>query len=94
MGINLHILEHEGIVSNSQGLAAGSGHMPENYFPGSNIRKPLLIGIAGHLRIKICEDCRTLIILGMIGVVDIKIFNGDPFWHITDVTEIMLTEYA
>jgi len=27
----------------------------------------------------------------MIGVVDVKIFNGDPIWHITGVAKIMLT---
>ncbi len=27
----------------------------------------------------------------MIRVVDMKIFNGDPFWHVTGVAEIMLT---
>ena len=27
----------------------------------------------------------------MIGVVDMEILNGDPFWHIAGIAEIMLT---
>ena len=89
--VYLHFLEHERIVTDSQGLAAGSFHIPENDFPGPHIGKLLLVGIAGHFRIEIGENSRTLIILRMIGIVDLKIFNGDPFRHITCVAKIMLT---
>src|SRR5690606_621851 len=72
-------------------LAAGSGHISENDFLGFDIGKLLLVGIVGHLWIEICENSRPLVIFRMIGVVDFKIFNGDPFRHITGVAEIMLT---
>ena len=86
----LHILEHERVVAESQVLAAGGGHIPENDFPGSDIGKLLLVGIVGHLRIEICKNGRTLVILRMIGVIDMKGFDGDPFRHVTGVAEIML----
>ena len=41
--------------------------------------------------IEICENSRPLVIIRMIRVIDMKIFNGDPFRHITGVAEIMLT---
>ena len=52
-GVHLHILEHEWVIAEPQGLAAGSGHIPENDFPGSDIGKLLLVGIVGHLWIEI-----------------------------------------
>jgi hypothetical protein len=91
IGVYLHILEHERVVAEPQGLATSGGHIPQNNFPGSKIGKLLLIGIVGHLRIEICENSRPLVILRMIGVVDIKIVNGDPFRHMTGVAEVMLT---
>ena len=90
IGVYLHILEHERFVAESQVLAAGGGNIPENDFPGSDIGKLLLVRILGHLWIDICKNCGTLVILRMIGVIDMKVFNGDPFWHITGVAEIML----
>ncbi len=84
-------IDDEWIVTEPQGFAAGSGHIPENDFPGSDIGKLLLVGFVGHLWIEICKNSRTLVILRMIGVVDAKIFNCDPFRHITGVAEIMLT---
>ena len=53
MDVYLHILEHERILTDSQGLAAGSGHIPENDFPGSDIGKLLLVGIVSHLWIEV-----------------------------------------
>ena len=91
IGVYLHILEHERIVTESQGYATCGGHIPENDFPGSDIGKLLHVGIVGHIRIEICKNSWPLVILRMIGVVDIKIFNGNPFRHITGVAEIMLT---
>ena len=90
IGVYLHILEHERVVTEPQSLAAGSGYIPENDFPGSDIGKLLLIGIVGHLWIEICENSRPLVVLRMIGVIDMKGFDGDPFRHITGVAEIML----
>jgi len=90
IGVYLHILEQKRVVTEPQGLAAGSGHIPENDFPGSDIWKLLLVGIVGHLWIEICKNGGTLVILRMIGVIDMKGFDGDPFRHITGVAEIML----
>ena len=90
IGVYLHILEHERVVTESQGLAAGNGHVPENDFPGFDIGKLFNVGIVCHFLIEICEYSGTLVILGMIGVVDPEVFNCDPFRHITGVTEIML----
>ena len=53
IGVYLHILEHERVVTEPQVLAAGSCHIPENDFPGSHIGKLLLVGIVGHLWIDI-----------------------------------------
>ncbi len=53
IGVYLHILEQKRVVTEPQGLAAGSGHIPENDFPGSDIGKLLLVGIVGHLWIEI-----------------------------------------
>jgi len=35
VGAYLHILEHERIITEPQGLATGNCHVPENDFPGS-----------------------------------------------------------
>ncbi len=90
IGVYLHILELEQVVTQPQVLAAGSCHIPENDFPGSNIGKLLLVGIVGHLWIEIRKNGGTLVILRVIGVIDMKGFDGDPFRHITGVSEIML----
>lgn len=89
--VHLHLLEHDRIVTNSQGFATGSGHLPTYDFPGFDIGKLLLVGFVGHLWIEIGENSRALIILRMIGVVDLKIFNGDMLRHIAGVAKIMLT---
>ena len=91
IGVYLHILEHERVVAESQVLAAGSGHIPENDFPGSDEWKLLLVGIVGHLWIECCKNGEALVVRRMIGVIDMKIFDGNPFRHITGVAEIMLT---
>lgn len=49
----LHIFEHEWIIADPQSLAAGGGHIPEDDFPGFDIRKLLQEGIIGHLWIEI-----------------------------------------
>ena len=90
IGVYLHILEHERVVTEPQGLTAGSGHIPQNDFLGSNIGKLLLEGIVSHLWIEICKNGGTLVILRMIGVVDMKVFDCNPFRHITGVAEIVL----
>ena len=41
--IYLHILEQKHVITESQGLVAGSSHISENDFPGSDIGKLLLI---------------------------------------------------
>ena len=82
---DLHIPEHEWIVADSEGFTTGSGHIPENNFPGNDIAKLLLVGFIGHLWIEICKNSRPLVILRMISIVDMKIFNNDPFRHITSV---------
>ena len=87
IGVNLHILEHEWIVTEPQGLAAGGGHIPENNLPGCDKGKLPLEGIVGHLWIEICKNGGPLVILRMIGVIDMKVFNGDPFRHITGVAK-------
>ena len=90
IGVYLHILEQKLVVTDPQSLAACSGHIPENDFPGSDIGKLLLVGRVGHLRIEICKNGGTQVIFRMIGVIDMKGFNGDPFRHIASVSEIML----
>jgi hypothetical protein len=50
-----------------------------------------MVGFVSHLMIEICEYRWSLVIIRMIGVVNVKIFDGDSFWHITCVAEIMLT---
>ena len=91
IGVYLHIFEHKRVITKPQGPPTGSCHIPENNFPGPDIGKLLLESIVGHLWIEICENSRTLVICRMIGVVDTKIFNSDPFRHITCIAEIMLT---
>ena len=90
ISVYLHILEQKRVVADPQGLAAGSGHIPENDFPGSDIGKLLMVGIVGHLWIEICKNGGTLVIFRVIGVIDMKGFDGDPFRHITGVSKIML----
>lgn len=70
IGVYLHILEHERIITESQSLAAGSGYIPENDFPSSHIGELLLVGIVCHLWIEICKNGGTLVILRMIGVIN------------------------
>ena len=91
VGVDLHILEHEWIITEPQGLAAGDSHVPENDFPGSDIGKLLQVGFVGHFWIEICKYGGTLVVLRMFGVVDVKVFDCDPFRHITGVAEIMLS---
>jgi len=91
IGDYFHILEHELVIAESQFFAAFGGHIPENNFPGSDVGKLLLVGIVGHLWIDICKNGRPLVILRMTGVIDMKIFDCDPFRHITGVAEIMLS---
>ena len=70
IGVYLHILEHEWVITESQGLPTGGGHIAQNDLPGYNIGKLLHVGIVGHFWIKICENCGSLVILRMIGVID------------------------
>ena len=70
IGAYLYIFEHERIVTEPQGLAAGSGYISENDFPGADIGKLLMVGIVSHLWIEICKNCRPLVILRIIGVID------------------------
>lgn len=70
---------------------AGGGHVPENDFFGYDKGKFLCKGIVGHLRIKICKNSRTLIVGRMFGIIDVKVFDGYPFGHITGVAKIMLS---
>lgn len=85
-----HIFEHERVVTDPQDLIAGKSHVPENDFPGSDIGKLLYIGIVGHFRIEICKYGGTLVVIRLFGVVDMEVFDCDPFRHITGVAEIML----
>ena len=64
--VYLHILKHKWVVAEPQGLAAGSGYIPENDMLGSDIGKLLLVGIVGHLWIEICKNGRTLVFLRMV----------------------------
>ena len=50
-----------------------------------------MIGIVGHFWIKITKNGWPLVIFGMIGIVNLQVFNRDRFRHITGVAEIMLT---
>jgi len=90
INVYLHILEHVRVVAESQRLATGNGHVPENYFPGSDIRKLLQVGIVCQFWIEICKNSRPLVVLRMFGVVDRQVFYCDPFRHVTGVAEIML----
>lgn len=90
IGVYLHIPEHERVVTESQGLTACDGHVPENDFPGSDIGKLLQVGFVSHFWIEICKYGGTLVVRRMSGVVDMKVFDCDPFRHITGVAEIML----
>jgi len=65
VGVYLHIFEHERVITNPQGLAAGDSNVPENDFPGSDIGKLLQAGIVGHMWIEICKYGRTPILLRM-----------------------------
>ena len=91
MGFYLHLYKHEWIVTDSHGLAAGSGHLLEQDFPGSDVGELFLVGSVGELWIEICENCWSLVSLRMTGVVDVQIFNADPFRHVTGIAEIMVT---
>lgn len=48
-----------------------------------------MVRIINHLRIEVRENSRSGVILRVTGVVNLKIFNGDSFWHVTRVSEIM-----
>ena len=89
-GNYLHIIEHKRIVTEPQSLAAGGCHVPENDFPGFYIRKLLLVGIVDPIRIEIGKYGGTLVVVRMIGVVDMQVFDGDPFGHVTGIAKIML----
>lgn len=91
LGAYFDITEHERVVADPQCLAADSGYVPENDFPRFDIGKLLHIGIVGHFWIEIGKNGRPLVVIRMFGIVDLKVFDGDPFRHITGIAEIMLT---
>ena len=62
----------------------------KNDFPGSDIWKLLQVRIVGHLWIEICKNGRAPAVLRMVRVVDLEVFDGYPFRHITGVAKIML----
>ncbi len=87
---HLHILEYERVVTDPQSLAAGGSHVSENDFPCSDKGKLFHKWIVGQIWIKIFKNGRTLIVLRMIRVIDMKIFDDYPFRHKTGIAEIML----
>ncbi|MEX2395923.1 MAG: hypothetical protein WD491_02815, partial [Balneolales bacterium] len=82
------------MVAHSQRLAAGGGHTLENDLFGSHIREFFPIGLVGHLRIEICKNRGALVIVRMIGIIDMEGFDGDPFWHVSGIAEIMVPRVA
>ena len=63
----------------TQILAADDGHVPENYFSGSDIGKLFQIRIVGHLSIEISKNGWFLIVFRMIGVIDVKVLDVNIF---------------
>ncbi len=53
IGGYLNIPEHERVIADPQGIAAGGGDVPQNDFPGYDIGELFNIGIIGHIWIEI-----------------------------------------
>ena len=90
LNFHFHIPKHERIVTHPKRLAAGSGNIPKRHFFCYDIRELLLVRTISHLRIEIGENGRPLVILRMVGIIDMKIFNDDPFRHIAWIAEVVL----
>ncbi len=67
---NLDLVEHDQIVTEAQGFAAGRGHIPKNEFFCYDTGKFFLVGRVGHFRVEFGKNCDTLVILRMIGIID------------------------
>ena len=89
--VDFDLPEFEQIVADPDGFPAYCGHVFQSNNFSFHIREFFLVGTICHLRIEISENGRPLVLVGMRGVINAEIFDGDPFRHIAYVTKIMLT---
>jgi|GEM_PF-6469057 len=90
IAVYLNIIEHERVVAHSQGLPTGGSDVPEDDRSGSDIGEFFPVGLVRHLWIEICKEGGALVVLRVVGIVDMKRFDGDPFRHVGGIAEIVV----
>lgn len=88
-GDDFHFFEGYWVVADAEAFAASGGDVSQQHFSGPDIGVGFLEAFVGHIGSEIAEDGGTVVGIGVVGIVDEKVFDEDLFGQVAGVAEVV-----